>query len=271
MSLQVYKLPLVITTSGGKDSAVCLALAERAGIPFEVIHNHTTVDAPETVYFVREDFRRLEERGIKCVINHPVYKQKRVTMWSLIPQKLIPPTRVARYCCSVLKERGGAGRFIVTGVRWDESKKRKDNRGIYEAGREIILNNDNDDRRRLFESCRLKATRVCNPIIDWTDREVWDYIRAEKIRINPLYQCGFSRVGCVGCPMAGTVGRQREFARYQTYQRAYIRAFDRMIAERNRRGFSTDWKDGEECFHWWMEDGFITGQIGFDDLEDMDE
>lgn len=45
MSLKHYKTPLVVTTSGGKDSAVCVALAERAGIPFEAMHNHTTVDA----------------------------------------------------------------------------------------------------------------------------------------------------------------------------------------------------------------------------------
>ncbi len=94
MSLQFYKTPLVVTTSGGKDSTVCVALAERAGIPFEVIHNHTTVDAPEMVYFVREDFRRLEGKGVKCTVNFPVYKGQRVTMWSLIPQKLMPPTRV---------------------------------------------------------------------------------------------------------------------------------------------------------------------------------
>ncbi len=276
MSFQVYKLPLVITTSGGKDSAVCLALAERAGIHFEVMHNHTTVDAPETVYQIRNDFRRLEQKGIKCMINFPVYKQERVTMWSLIPQKLMPPTRVARYCCAILKERGGANRFIVTGVRWEESTKRKNTRGIYETqhkeiGKRVILNNDNDDRRRLFENCRLQAKRVCNPIIDWTERDIWDYICSEKIQINPLYQCGFSRVGCVGCPMAGTAGRQREFARYQTYQSAYIRAFDRMIEERHRRGFQTDWTSGKECFHWWMKDGVLPGQVGFEDLEGLED
>lgn len=171
MSLKHYETPLVVTTSGGKDSAVCVALAERAGIPFEAMHNHTTVDAPETVRFVREDFHRLEGKGVKCTINFPVYKGQRVTMWSLIPQKLMPPTRVARYCCSILKERGGNGRFITTGVRWAESVKRKKNRGIYEASppdkeKRIILNNDNDDRRRLFETCTLKAKRTCNPIID---------------------------------------------------------------------------------------------------------
>lgn len=157
MSLSHYKKPLVVTTSGGKDSSVCVALAERAGIPFEVMHSHTTADAPETVYFVRDELRRLELKGIKCVVNYPVYKGLRTSMWQLIPQKLMPPTRASRYCCSILKERGGAGRFITTGVRWAESAKRKDSRGIYEQlpsdpSKKIVLSNDNDDRRRLFET-----------------------------------------------------------------------------------------------------------------------
>ena len=265
MSLHFYKEPLVVTTSGGKDSAVCLALAERAGIPFEVMHNHTTVDAPETVRFVREDFHRLERKGVKCTINFPVYKGRRVTMWSLIPQKLMPPTRIARYCCSILKEHGGNGRFITTGVRWAESLKRK-GRGIYEVPhkdptKRVFLNNDNDDRRRLFETCTLKAKRTCNPIIDWTDRDVWDYIQSERIPVNPLYQCGFSRVGCVGCPLAGTTGRQSEFALYPTYRTAYMRAFAHMIDNRRCRGLPTVWETADECFHWWMEDGVLPGQL----------
>lgn len=276
MSIQAYEQPLIVTTSGGKDSSVCVHLAQAAGIPFEVMHNHTSADAPETVYFMREEFKRLENLGIKCILNYPYYKGQRTSMWNLIPQKLMPPTRVVRYCCSVLKERGGNGRFITTGVRWDESSKRKNTRGIYETmpsdrAKKIILNNDNDDRRRLFETCTLKAKRVCNPIIDWTDEDVWDYIEAEKIPINPLYGCGFSRVGCIGCPMAGTNGRQREFARYPKYQDMYIQSFDRMIEERNRRGLPTDWVRGIDCFHWWMEDGVLTGQMEFDDLGGDDE
>ena len=74
MSLKVYKQPLVVTTSGGKDSSVCVALAERAGIPFEVMHNHTTADAPETVYFVRDEMRRLEFKGIKCDVKEALIK-----------------------------------------------------------------------------------------------------------------------------------------------------------------------------------------------------
>ena len=140
-----------------------------------------------------------------------------------------------------------------------------------DKAKKVILNNDNDDRRRLFESCRLQAKRVCNPIIDWTEADVWDYINSEHLPLNPLYQCDFSRVGCIGCPMAGTKGRQKEFARYPIYQKNYIRAFDRMLQERKRKGktkgtWDRDATTGEDVFHWWMEDGILTGQIGLNDL-----
>lgn len=72
-----------------------------------------------------------------------------------------------------------------------------------EKKRAIILNNDNDDTRRLFESCLSRGKHVCNPIVDWSDQQVWEYIQAEKIPMNPLYEMGFHWVGCVGCPMAG--------------------------------------------------------------------
>ena len=277
MSLAYDKQPLIVTTSGGKDSSVCVALAQAAGIPFEIMHNHTTADAPQTVYFVREEFKRLEALGIKCKINYPEYKGRRTSMWDLIPQKLIPPTRTVRYCCSVLKEEGGNGRFITTGVRWAESSKRKNSRGIYEnftrdINKKVILNNDNDDKRRLFETCAIKAKRICNPIVDWNDDDVWGYIESEHIPVNPLYGCGFSRVGCIGCPMAGTAGRYKEFVRYPKYKDLYIKAFDRMLQERiRRRKLDGTWRAGTrgiDIFHWWMEDGVIPGQFELDDLEE---
>ena len=191
MSEAYYGKPLIITVSGGKDSDICLYLAAASGIRYEVMHNHTSVDAPETVYHVREQFRRLELAGVKCTVNYPTYKGVPVNMWMLIPQKLMPPTRTVRYCCSVLKESGGAGRMITTGVRWAESASRRTKRGIYESmphdlSKKVIINNDNADTRLLFESCKLQAKRVCNPIVDWSDYDVWSYIHAERIPINPL-------------------------------------------------------------------------------------
>lgn len=279
MSLYQYKKPLIITDSGGKDSSVCVELARRAGISFEVEHNLTTADAPETVYFIRREFARLRAMGIPCKINYPYYKGKRTSMWALIPQKLMPPTRSMRYCCSVLKERGGQGRFIATGVRWAESVRRRGSRGIFEKGaadpaKRIILNNDNADKRRLFEHCTLQAKRVCNPIIDWTDSDVWDFLLSAKIPLNPLYAEGFPRVGCVGCPMAGKK-RYREFARWPAYERMYLHSFERMLEERRQRGkLDKGWRcgaTGVEVFHWWMEDGVLPGQLSFDEYEEVME
>ena len=276
MSLQYYGLPLVITDSGGKDSAVIKELARRAGIPFEVMHNHTTADAPETVRFIRSEAKRFEDMGIKYTINMPMYKGKRTSMWSLIPQKLMPPTRLVRYCCSVLKETGGAGRFIATGVRWAESASRKNSRGIYEkngdAEHRIILNNDNDDRRMLFENCRLKAKRTVNPIIDWTDDDdVWDFLKSDDAPpCNPLYCEGRKRVGCIGCPLADKTVRELEFLRWPKYKDLYLMAFDRMIQERNRREKPTSWEKPTEVFNFWMEYDVLPGQNDLFEMEDYE-
>lgn len=268
MSLMHYKKPLLITYSGGKDSAVLLDLAEKAGIPFEVIHSHTTVDAPETVYHIQKEFKRLEDRGVKCRVEYPTYKGKRVSMWTLIPEMSMPPTRIARYCCEILKEHGGNGRFIATGVRWAESSKRK-GRGIYEkihrnSEKRVILNNDNDDRRRLFENCTVKLKRTCNPIIDWTDEDVWNYIHSEHIPINPVYHMGFERVGCIGCPMAGTYLRLKQFAIWPKYKQNYLSAFKRMIRSKREKGLETEWNNAEDVYHWWLQDGVLPGQIEMD-------
>lgn len=265
MSLRLFEKPLVITYSGGKDSDVMLHLAEKSGIPFEALHSLTTADAPETVRHVYDTFRRLEEKGVKCTVDKHVQPDgSRVTMWNLIPRKLMPPTRVVRYCCAELKEGGGKGRFIATGVRWAESTARRKNRGGWEVlhsnrQKSLILANDNEEDRRLFETCQMKGKRVVNPIIDWKDDDVLDYAAVEKIPMNPLYCEGFCRVGCVGCPMASKA-RAMEFTRYPRIKAAYIRAFDRMLEERRKRSLPSQWQSGVDVFHWWMEDGVLSGQ-----------
>ena len=189
-------------------------------------------------------------------------------MWNLIPKKMVPPTRLVRYCCAELKEGGGKGRFIATGVRWAESKKRKNNRGLIEVShsdknKRLILMDDNDEARMQFETCQLKGRRAVNPIIGWSTADVWDYVTAEHIFMNPLYRCGFCRVGCIGCPMAGK-HRKTEFERYPKIKLAYIRAFDRMLEERHRRGKldgGTRWGEtGLDVFNWWMENDVLPGQ-----------
>lgn len=270
MSLRLFEKPLVITYSGGKDSDVLLHLARTSGIPFEVLHSLTTADAPDTVRHVYDTFYRLECEGIKCDVDKHVQPDgSRMTMWKLIQKKLMPPTRLMRYCCAVLKEGGGKDRFIATGVRWAESTARKRRGGLEVLASKpqsnLILSNDNDEDRRLFETCQLKGKRVVNPIVDWQAADIWDYAAVEKIHMNPLYCEGFRRVGCVGCPMAAQKARNMEFDRYPRIKAAYIRAFDRMIDERRRRGKMDGpvfrmGDTGVDVFHWWMEDGVLPGQ-----------
>lgn len=275
MSLKYYGKPLMITYSGGKDSEVLVDLAIKSKIPLEIVNSHTTADAPQTVYHIRDQFKKWEVQGFNCEIVYPQYKGGRVSMWTLIPLKKMPPTRLARYCCSVLKETTGTNRMIATGVRWAESNARKNGRGVFEKlgsrkAKNILLD-DNDVTRRLFENCTLKSKRVVNPIIDWSDAEVWDYADSEKLCMNSLYECGFNRVGCIGCPMAGSKGRHTEFQLFPKYRDLYIAAFDRMLKVRKSEGKDDSkggWYDARAVFHWWMQDGVLPGQIEMEDILD---
>lgn len=272
MSLSHYKQPLICTYSGGKDSDVMLTLFRRAGIPFEVINSHMTADAPPTVRHIREVFNQLELDGISCRIVHPTHNGERTSMWSLIPQKLVPPTRTVRYCCQVLKEQSTNGRYAATGVRWDESVRRAKRMPFEQRGTkkskfsdEVMLLTDNLENRRMTELCMQKKSMIVNPIIDWTNKDIWEYIHSEKIPVCELYQCGYTRVGCVGCPMTGK-RRYKEFRDFPVYKLNYIRTFDRMLEYRKAHGVDTHgWETGEDVFRWWMNDENIEGQMSFED------
>ena len=126
MSQSFYKKPMVVCYSGGKDSDVLLDLCETYLDPDEYIvqHSLTTVDAPPTIRHIKDNFKRLEEKGIKTQIDyHENEDGTRTTMWNLIPQKGIPPTRLVRYCCSTLKETSTPNAMAVLGVRGGEQQK----------------------------------------------------------------------------------------------------------------------------------------------------
>ncbi len=246
--------------SGGKDSDAIRILADLAGVKRENVHNLTTVDAPETVRYIKSmpDVR----------INYP-----HTTMWKLIEEKMMPPTRLMRYCCDVLKERGGEGKVKITGVRWAESAKRAELNDVvkiigkpkatqkeadninaeYRVNRlgGMLLSTDNDKSRRMVEMCYRTRSTTVNPIVDWSDRDVWDFLHHYGCNSNPLYACGFCRIGCIGCPMAEK-GRFVEFARYPKYYQNYIRAFDRMLIARQNRGLPTTWESGEDVMRGWL-------------------
>lgn len=253
--------------SGGKDSVVIHRLAQMAGVKYDAHYNVTSVDPPELVQFVKECMKR----DPKISFDYPTDKDgNRITMWSLIEKKKIPPTRLARYCCAELKESSGIGRVTMTGVRWAESVNRSKNQGLVlvhgtKKGTGLILNDDNDESRRAVEQCYRTRKTLVNPIIDWTDADVWEFIRRENIPYCCLYDEGFTRLGCIGCPM-NTTNAAAELDRWPTYKRAYIRAFEKMVKARKSEGKSNySWIDGQSVMRWWRDNGkkekIIDGQM----------
>lgn len=221
-----------IAFSGGKDSCVVKALADMAGVKYDAHYNHTSVDPPELIYFMRE-------KHPDVIFDYPKDKNgNRITMWSLIPQKGYPPTRISRYCCAELKESQGHGRFVVTGVRQAESIKRSHRGGLEvgdtKYGKRQIFDVDNVETQ-MIRNCMQRSSRILNPIIDWTTEDVWEFIKTYNVPYCKLYDEGYTRLGCIGCPMATKEMRLREFERYPKYKEAYMRAFARMVKRQNEK------------------------------------
>lgn len=248
--------------SGGKDSQTVYHLCREAGVKFDAHYSLTTVDPPEVIYFMREYYPDV-------TVEYPG-----ITMWDLIVKKGMPPTRIVRYCCDVLKERGGQGRFVITGVRWAESSRRKNEWGVLElnshSSARVKLMNDNDEARRLLESCVMKSMHTLNPIIDWLEEDVWEYLNTRGVPHCCLYDEGYSRIGCIGCPLAGAKQMRKEFARYPKYEQAYLRAFDRMLQARIDNGKPyKKWRCGQDVMDWWLSESSHSvpeNQITFEDI-----
>ena len=103
-----------------------------------------------------------------------------------------------------------------------------------------MLNDDNDQSRRFVEQCYRTTSTMVNPIVDWSDIDVWDFLSYYGCKSNPLYYCGENRIGCIGCPLAGYHQMKADFIRYPKYKTLYIHAFERMIENRKRNGLSVD-------------------------------
>lgn len=291
MSEYYYHKPLIICYSGGKDSDVMLDIAKKCLKPsqFEVLNSHTTVDAPETVYHIRAVFKALEDEGIKTEIRMPRYKGEPTSMWKLIEEKTIPPTRIIRYCCEVLKESSCPNRMIAVGVREDESSKRKGRdafaslgkrssdvewkslQHIYAMFRLDKLNGDAYECQ-FIKGCKANQDSMCNPIYKFTESEIWEYARTFNVSMNPLYSKGYKRIGCIGCPLGGARSMNKEFKDYPKYRDNYVKAFERMLAKRKalgKRFLEDDLQTGEEVMRWWL--GEDPKQLRIEDIIEREE
>lgn len=201
--------------SGGKDSVVIYDLAERAGVTFDAHFSRTTLDPPEVLTFIKNYYPDV------------IWEKPRKSMFQLIREKQMLPTRTARFCCHALIEIGGPGRVVMLGLRHEESVRRR-KRKVYEESRR--------DRGKFF----------LNPILEWTNIDVWSYIRKRGLPYCSLYDMGYSRIGCIMCPLQSVKGIKMDIKRYPKYYNAFMRVISELV-EVGRYGGMTP----NEVMDWW--------------------
>ncbi|HZO50483.1 MAG TPA: phosphoadenylyl-sulfate reductase [Gaiellaceae bacterium] len=88
-------------------------------------------------------------------------------------------------CCNVrkvqplLRALDGLGAW-VTGLRRDQWASRSDIR-------KVEIDHDHGGLLKL------------NPLAEWTEEEVWDYLREHEVPVHPLYAQGYTSIGCAPC------------------------------------------------------------------------
>jgi len=184
--LKTYKnRSFFVSYSGGKDSSVVSHLVMQTLGRSNVLHifADTTIELPETYKFI-ERYKRKHPLTpfITCKTEMDFFD---------LSEKIGPPSRILRWCCSTHKTNPlgqivgvlnpGNGVLAFEGVRKSESTRRSH----YE---------------RITVDHKIGGEVITRPILEWSDLEIWIYIILKKLEVNYSYEQGFRRVGCLYCP-----------------------------------------------------------------------
>ena len=213
--------------SGGKDSQTLYHIAQLAGVRFEGHMNLTSVDAPEVIRFVRKHYPEVELIKPKDSIYH------------VAERKQLLPTKKVRWCCEEYKEHAGAGKVTLIGIRRQESSRRKKRNEVEIDSRKYSGTLDGLDEYRKAKGINItnateettigcisgKESLLISPIINWTERDVWKFLN-DVVRVPhcELYDQGFHRIGCIGCPMSNPRQKRIENERWPHVRRNWIKA-----------------------------------------------
>ena len=182
--LEALNPEVALACSFQKEESVLLDMLLEQDPKARVFALDTHVLFPETYGVWREIERRY---GIRIeVFEGPSLGRQAAThgdrLWESNPD----------LCCSIRKI-GPLGNALsgldgwFTGVRRDQSASRADTPKL-----------GWDDRHELWKA---------SPLADWTDDDVWAYIRERELPVNPLHERGYASIGCTHCTAPGT-GRE---------------------------------------------------------------
>lgn len=224
--------------SGGKDSQVLLELVKMAGVKYRAVYNVTTNDPADNVRFIKRNYPAVE------------FSIPKKSFFRLVEQKGAP-TMFNRWCCAIFKETAGVGSVVLTGVRREESSKRarydEVTKWIHSKKEQEKPNLDKMEANK-FQCVSGKDRFMVYPMLEWTEKDVWDFISLRNLPINPCYKT-HNRVGCVFCPFA----RPKDIRLYcETHPRLkeiFVHAIEKYREGRQDR---CKLSSADEYFDWWL-------------------
>lgn len=233
-----YKMGLEVTVgfSGGKDSQVVYDLCERARINFTAYFNHC-FESNTTINFIKEKYPKVIKRRI--IKDGFIANIKKNHSGML-------PTVTSAYCCEDYKHNPKYNDACkILGIRKFESRKR--------ATRTTIMVKNKTTAKKIKpiidgyfkEQCQSTGSNnllTLLPIIDWTDKDVWEYIHKYKLPINPEYKES-KRIGCIVCPKANFTSNYRALLNYPKLIDCFIKARDHITQSWVITGDNKDYSD----------------------------
>lgn len=241
----------IVGYSGGKDSDCLVDLFIKSGVRFIVIHNHTTLDIPETVRYIRKRFTEWQAMGIPCKVFKPPK-----SFWQLCLDKKMLPMRTVRFCCSELKEYQPYKFAVYSfGVRRAESRNRKNKRNNIETRNrkdysdQQLFHFDKSEDVKRTDMCYTNKYFIVNPMAQWTTMIRDKYIEKYNIETNPIYEkYGLKRCGCIMCPMCSDKERQREAEMFPKYANCFKLLCNKIVNLRIESGYNKNDMSGEELY-----------------------
>jgi len=240
MALQYQDYGFHLAFSGGKDSQVIYELCKMAGVKFRPVMQVTTLDPPELMRFIRKNYPDV------------IMERPEINFYNLIIRKMALPTRRMRFCCAYLKEQAGAGTVTIIGIRRAESNKRAKRNELEISGHKYSnsLDQFNIDNKNQVLCINGKDKILLSPIIDWSTSDVWNFIRGHNLEYCELYDHGYSRIGCMFCPMASVKTKIKDRKRYPRVEKMIKKSIQELV-EKNNYGSILN-NDVDEIFNWWV-------------------